>query len=194
MAKLPFEEQTGVPKTRIIKKRENEPSDKHEQVSFVLDREKTALLNKLAAVNHATLNTLMQSIWGILLGKYNGKEDVVFGGVVSGRPFALEGVESMVGLFINTIPVRVSYEEGTKFHKLLQKIQAEALASEPYHYYSLAEIPLGSGVKPAEARKLIFAPGRLSGMPLLKTSLISIGTKNPLTGDVKESNTGRARA
>ena len=60
--------------------------------------------------------------------------------------------------------------------------------------YSLAEIPLGSGVKPAEARKLIFAPGRLSGMPLLKTSLISIGTKNPLTGDVKESNTGRARA
>ena len=67
------------------------------------------------------INILTRVIWGILLGKYNGKEDVVFGAVVSGRPSELEGVESMVGLFINTIPVRIRFEEKMKFHHCFSK-------------------------------------------------------------------------
>jgi hypothetical protein len=50
------------------------------------------------------------------------------------------GKTSMVGLFINTIPVRIRFEEKMKFYRLLQLIQKEALAGEPYHYHQLAEI------------------------------------------------------
>ncbi|UCH95917.1 MAG: amino acid adenylation domain-containing protein, partial [Candidatus Aminicenantes bacterium] len=128
-----FEECTGVPRTKILTKEESRTGYRNETVSMVFDMEKTAGLNKLAAGNHVTLNTVAQTLWGILLGKYNGKEDVVFGAVVSGRPSELEGVESMVGLFINTIPVRICFEEKMKFYRLLQKVQEEALASEPYH-------------------------------------------------------------
>jgi amino acid adenylation domain-containing protein/non-ribosomal peptide synthase protein (TIGR01720 family) len=139
-----FEEQTGVPKTRISKEGSRY---KNETVSVVLDKEKTAGLNKLAGRNHVTLNTVTQAVWGILLGRYNGKEDMVFGAVVSGRPSGLEGVESMVGLFINTIPVRIKFEGKMKFYRLLQQVQEEALAGEPYHYHPLAEIQSGTALK-----------------------------------------------
>jgi iturin family lipopeptide synthetase B len=86
------------------------------------------------------MNVITQALWGIILGKYNRKNDVVFGTVISGRPSELDGVESIVGLFINTIPVRIRFEEKMKFHYLLQKVQEEALASEPHHYHPLAEI------------------------------------------------------
>ncbi|MDQ1353576.1 MAG: hypothetical protein QG657_3882, partial [Acidobacteriota bacterium] len=137
-----FEEQTGVPKTKILLNEEN--NYRNETVSIVFDMEKTATVNRLAVQEHVTLNTVIQTLWGILLGKYNGKTDVVFGAVVSGRPSQLDGVESMVGLFINTIPVRISFEEKMKFHKLLQQVQKEALAGAPHHYCPLAEIQAGT--------------------------------------------------
>jgi bacitracin synthase 3 len=139
-----FAEQTGVPRTKISKE---EIRNINAAVSAVLDMEKTARLNKLAGRNHVTLNIVIQTLWGILLGKYNGKEDVVFGAVVSGRPLELEGVESMVGLFINTIPVRIRFEEKMKFYRLLQQVQAEALAGGPYHYNPLAEIQSRTALK-----------------------------------------------
>jgi amino acid adenylation domain-containing protein/non-ribosomal peptide synthase protein (TIGR01720 family) len=140
-----FEEQTSVPQTKIIKQKENRY--KNETVLIELNLEKVALLNQAAAGHHVTLNTLFQAIWGILLGRYNGKEDVVFGAVVSGRPFELEGVESMVGLFINAIPVRIRFAGKMKFHQLLQMVQEKAIASEPYHYYPLPEIQSGTSLK-----------------------------------------------
>ena len=54
-----------------------------------------------------TLNTVMQAAWGILLGRLSGRDDVVFGVTVAGRPAELAGVEHMVGLFINTLPLRM---------------------------------------------------------------------------------------
>ena len=58
-----------------------------------------------------------------VLGRYNNKNDVVFGSVVSGRPSEIEGVEAMVGLFINTVPKRIKYEEDIRFNKLLNKVK-----------------------------------------------------------------------
>ncbi|MDQ1353284.1 MAG: hypothetical protein QG657_3590, partial [Acidobacteriota bacterium] len=134
-----FAEQTGILQPKL-KKDENQTGYSNRKISFQLDSHHTKMLNKMAARYHVTLNTFTQSIWGILLGKYTGKEDVVFGAVVSGRPFELEGVESMVGLFINTIPVRIRFHGAMKFRNLLQTIQAEAIAGEAYHYYPLADI------------------------------------------------------
>ncbi|MCX6578643.1 MAG: amino acid adenylation domain-containing protein, partial [Candidatus Aminicenantes bacterium] len=140
-----YEEQAGVPK--IMALANGESRYRNEEISVVLDRERTAGLNRLAAGNHVTLNIVIQTLWGILLGKYNGKDDVVFGAVVSGRPFELEGVESILGLFINTIPVRIRFEGNMKFYVLLQRIQEDALASEPYHYHPLADIQSMSALK-----------------------------------------------
>ncbi|MDQ1351276.1 MAG: hypothetical protein QG657_1578, partial [Acidobacteriota bacterium] len=142
-----FVEPTGIPKKVVIKQKENEPGHGKRQVSLVLTPEKTVLLNKLAAGRHVTMNTVVQVIWAILLGIYNGREDVVFGSVVSGRPFELEGVESMVGLFINTIPVHIRFVGPMKFHALLEKVQEEAVAGEPYHYHPLADIQAQSPLK-----------------------------------------------
>ncbi|HLP46107.1 MAG TPA: amino acid adenylation domain-containing protein, partial [Candidatus Kapabacteria bacterium] len=141
-----FEEHSGilVPRTRKLKE---ENYYQNETVSLGLDIEKTRQLNKLAAAHHVTVNTWVQALWGILLGKYNGKEDVVFGAVVSGRPSELPGVESMIGLFINTIPVRVCFAGKLKFNELLGRIQQEALAGEPYHYHPLAEIQSRTSLK-----------------------------------------------
>ncbi|MCP4146942.1 MAG: AMP-binding protein, partial [bacterium] len=109
---------------------------------ITLDEEKTIRLSQLAAVNKATLNTTFQTLWGILLAKYTGKNDALFGAVVSGRPSELEGVESMVGLFINTVPVRIRLplNEKITFNRLLQDIQKDGVESEQHHYYPLAEI------------------------------------------------------
>ncbi|MCU0289013.1 MAG: condensation domain-containing protein, partial [Acidobacteria bacterium] len=142
-----FTGQTGVPQTKIQKQEAQEVQYKDETHSILLDGVKTAALQRLAADNHVTLNILTQALWGILLGKYNAKEDVVFGAVVSGRPFELEGVESMVGLFINTIPVRVRFDPAMKFQALLEITQAEAVAGERHHYHPLAEIQAATLLK-----------------------------------------------
>ncbi|WP_240510040.1 condensation domain-containing protein, partial [Streptomyces malaysiense] len=75
-----------------------------------LDAGLVAELTGLARSWGVTLNTLVQVVWGVLVGGLTGREDVVFGSVVSGRPAELAGVESMVGLFINTLPVRIRLE------------------------------------------------------------------------------------
>ena len=105
-----------------------------------INKEQTKLLHAVSRTYGVTLNTIIQTAWGIVLSKYNNSEDVVFGSVVSGRPAEIEGIESMIGLFINTIPVRVQHGSDYTIGRLLQQVQNEALESEQYHYSSLAEI------------------------------------------------------
>ena len=67
----------------------------------------TAALQALAHHRHLSVNTLVQGAWAVLLSRYSSQENIVFGATVSGRPADLAGIESMIGLFINTLPVRV---------------------------------------------------------------------------------------
>ena len=115
--------------------------------SWTLDKENTAALNRMAAGCKVTLNHVVQAIWGIALGRYNRREDVVFGVVVSGRPEEIPGVETVVGLFINTIPVRVRWEDTKTFRELVQNIRQGAVESKPHHYSPLAEIQSDSILK-----------------------------------------------
>ncbi|ASZ61283.1 hypothetical protein CLD04_08935 [Bacillus subtilis] len=86
------------------------------------------------------MNTVMQAIWGVLLQKYNNSNDVVFGSVVSGRPEGIPGIENMIGMFINTIPVRVQTRTGITCADLMQNIQELAISSSSYDTYPLYEI------------------------------------------------------
>ena len=114
--------------------------------SLVLDEKKTQSLKQISGDFSLTLNTIMQGAWGILLSKYNNTNDVVFGSVVSGRPAELFGVEHMVGLFINTIPVRISYEGGSSVRDVLNRVQLTTIDGEMHHYNPLAEIQAASGL------------------------------------------------
>ncbi len=116
-------------------------------VGSQLSENSTNQLQQLSAVQQVTVNTVLQSLWGILLSHYNGAEDVVFGVAVSGRPADISGVEEIVGLFLNTVPLRVQTHRSQRFDELVKKVQADALAGEPHHYYSLAEIQSASETK-----------------------------------------------
>ncbi|KOR82143.1 hypothetical protein AM231_17460, partial [Paenibacillus solani] len=108
----------------------------------------TERLTKLSKRHQVTMNSMMQTAWGMLLCSYNNIDDAVFGAVVSGRPAEIDGVENMVGLFINTLPVRLgpNANAGT-FIETVQQLQQRALESEKYDYISLAEIQAQSDLK-----------------------------------------------
>ncbi|HEX3045917.1 MAG TPA: amino acid adenylation domain-containing protein, partial [Bacillota bacterium] len=118
-----------------------------EEISFVIPEKTTQTLENIAATNQVTLNTIIQGIWGILLQRYNNRNDVVFGSVVSGRPYEIAGIEEMVGLFINTIPVRIKTSAGQSFTGLVRQIQTEAFAAKKYDSHPLAEIQANSPLK-----------------------------------------------
>ncbi|MEH2435909.1 MAG: amino acid adenylation domain-containing protein [Nostoc sp.] len=100
----------------------------------------TDAIQSFARKHQLTINNLVQATWALLLCRYSQETDVVFGATVSGRPPSLVGIESMVGLFINTLPVRVQVSDDTQVLALLKDLQAQQVESEQYSYSSLVEI------------------------------------------------------
>lgn len=94
---------------------------------------------------HVTVNTIIQSLWGLLLGRYSNSGDVVFGSVVSGRPAELSGVDEIIGLFINTVPVRIRFDSDSSLKELMIETQKLALESQSHHYSQLAHVQSISG-------------------------------------------------
>jgi len=137
-----YTEHAGLPK-RSVRLQGDYVKQEH---AFVLDAGMTQGLEQVARQHHVTLNTLIQTVWGLLLQKYNRSQDVVFGAVVSGRPAELPDVERMVGLFINTIPVRVTSGAEQRVSDLLRQVQEAALSSERHAFYPLYEIQSHSGL------------------------------------------------
>ncbi|MBD2682799.1 amino acid adenylation domain-containing protein [Nostoc paludosum FACHB-159] len=90
--------------------------------------------------HHLTIGTLIQGVWALLLSYYSGESNVVFGVTVSGRPATLPGVESMVGLFINTLPARVQVANDISLLSWLQQLQTQHIEREQYAYTSLIDI------------------------------------------------------
>lgn len=120
---------------------------KSEVVSRALAEEKTSALKALAKTFGTTLNVLFQAIWGVIIAKYHNRNDVVFGAVVSGRPPEIPGIESMVGLFINTIPVRVQFTHDQAFGDVLGQCHRHFIEAESHHYCQLADTQSVSELK-----------------------------------------------
>ncbi|MGM7643954.1 amino acid adenylation domain-containing protein [Nocardia sp. JW2] len=110
------------------------------ETGFALTPADTAALTRLAADLGVTVNTVVQAAWGLLIARLVDRDDVVFGATVSGRPAALPGVERMVGLFLNAIPVRVRVRPEHTVAELLRTLQDEQAALFDYHYLGLGEI------------------------------------------------------
>ncbi|SBU96706.1 amino acid adenylation domain-containing protein/thioester reductase domain-containing protein [Streptomyces sp. MnatMP-M77] len=94
-----------------------------ESLVLDLDAATTELLRAMGRSHRLTLNTLIQGAWGLLLARLTGRSDIVFGTTVSGRPPEVPGIESMVGLFINTVPVRLRTAPGETLAALLTRLQ-----------------------------------------------------------------------
>ncbi|GAA2973395.1 non-ribosomal peptide synthetase [Actinokineospora diospyrosa] len=103
-------------------------------------------LGDLARRLRVTVNTLLQTAWGLVLARHLGRSDVVFGATVSGRPADLPGVESMIGLFINTVPVRVRLDPAETVTALLTRVQAEQARVMDHQYVGLSRVQRGTGL------------------------------------------------
>ena len=111
----------------------------------------TARLQAFARRHRLTLNTLVQGAWAILLARYSGKREVVFGATVAGRPGTLVDAERMVGLFINTLPVRARVDEAAALVTWLVELQAAMAEAQAHGHCSLAEIQRWAGTPGGEA-------------------------------------------
>lgn len=117
------------------------------EIKIFLDEQVTESLVSIARQSGATLNTLIMTLWGILLGRLSHTGDIVFGYVIAGRPAEIQGIQEMVGLFINTIPVRVrSQDSSIPFNRLLKSVQLDAIQSQTHGFLPLAEIAAESSL------------------------------------------------
>ncbi|HWO62050.1 MAG TPA: amino acid adenylation domain-containing protein, partial [Umezawaea sp.] len=105
-----------------------------------LPEELAARLYAVAKDARITVNTVVQGAWAVLLSCYSGLDDVCFGATVSGRPADLPGSESIVGLFINTVPARVAVPADDAVRDWLRRVQQEQVECRHHEYLSLAEI------------------------------------------------------
>lgn len=111
-----------------------------QEIEFRLDNSIMEKINQLSKLCKVTISTIIKTVWGVMLQRYNNTDDVVFGGVVSGRTPEINGMEKMVGLFINTIPIRIKTNGNELFVELLQKVQEAAIESEKFSYVPLVDI------------------------------------------------------
>ncbi len=118
------------------------------RVELLLPEDTTARIQQTAREHGITLGTLCRAAWALLLARHAGSRDVLFGATLAGRPPELDQVESMIGLFINTVPVRVSIPRRTRVMDWLGALQLEALDARDYAYASLADVQRWSGVAP----------------------------------------------
>ena len=121
-------------------------AESSESMPIELPVEQSRRLHEMARRNGLTVNTVVQGAWALLLARYSGERDVVFGTTVSGRPAELPGVESMIGMFINTVPTRVDVDGGRGAVSWLRELQEEQTESRNFDFVSLAQLKAWSDV------------------------------------------------
>ncbi|HEU5227602.1 MAG TPA: amino acid adenylation domain-containing protein, partial [Ktedonobacteraceae bacterium] len=133
------------PLNASVRKNAEGASGHHEQQIW-LSEKFTSDLQSLVRQHRLTLNTLIQGAWALLLSHYSGEDDILFGAVVSGRPVELTDAAEMVGLFINTLPVRVQIPANTRLLSWLQALQLELIEARRYEYSPLSQVQKWSDV------------------------------------------------
>jgi amino acid adenylation domain-containing protein/FkbH-like protein/non-ribosomal peptide synthase protein (TIGR01720 family) len=114
--------------------------------NWEMGRERTELFVASARRLGTTENSLFQTLWGIFIGKLTRRADVVFGATISGRTEGIPRVEEIVGLLINTIPVRVAWQEMTTFPELVERLRVQSAEGMERLSVSLADIQSATGV------------------------------------------------
>ena len=139
-----FGEPTPLPMTIDAGVRPEEPGAKIREI--ILSDALSERLRELARSSRTTLNIVVQGIWAVLLSRYSGCFDVLFGVVDSGRAADINGIENMVGPFISTVPVRVSVPDAMPFELWIRQLHATQVERDKYSYSPLVDIQGWSGI------------------------------------------------
>jgi amino acid adenylation domain-containing protein/non-ribosomal peptide synthase protein (TIGR01720 family) len=115
-------------------------SESSQAIQAALTAEQTTRLDHTARHAGLTVAAIVQGAWALLLSRYSGDRDVVFGATVSGRPAELPGVEDIVGMFINTLPVRVELDSGRDTLAWLRDLQVQQSQSRRYDFVALSQL------------------------------------------------------
>ncbi|MEU8390131.1 amino acid adenylation domain-containing protein [Micromonospora sp. NPDC048843] len=116
------------------------------QLDFTLSEAEETRLNDRVREYGLTLNTVVQGAWALVLSKLVGRDDVVFGVTVSGRPADLPGVDRMVGMFINTVPLRLRLDPAESLAEMLARLQGEQARLLTHQHVRLAEVQRSTGL------------------------------------------------
>ncbi|MBD1806827.1 non-ribosomal peptide synthetase [Microcoleus sp. FACHB-SPT15] len=114
--------------------------ERYDEEVIYLSEATTAALQSLARQHRITINTLVQGAWAILLSYYTGKTNVVYGCTLSARPLDLADAESMIGTFVNSLPVAVEVDAEAFLLPWLQQFQAYQVEMRHYDYTPLTQI------------------------------------------------------
>ncbi len=117
-----------------------------QRTELQLDSEATERLITGARSHGVTLNTLLQTAWATIVSRLTDRDDVVFGVTVSGRPAELAGVETMVGLFINTVPLRVRLDAAAPVRELCRTVQRDSAILRDHSYLGHTQLRAMGGV------------------------------------------------
>ncbi|NJO16203.1 MAG: non-ribosomal peptide synthase/polyketide synthase [Thioploca sp.] len=112
----------------------------YQEIYYALDPNHTQTLQRFTREQRVTLNTLVQGVWALLLSRYSREAEVGFGVTVSGRHIPLVGIERMVGLFINTLPLRLAVNPQTAVMDYLPQVQTQHQQDHRYAHTPLFEI------------------------------------------------------
>ncbi|WP_406289324.1 amino acid adenylation domain-containing protein [Embleya sp. NBC_00896] len=137
----------GVEEPTLLAPGSSAGDDGLDQIEVTLPLDVAGELNRRASELGVTINTLVQGAWALLLGRLTGRQDLVFGATVSGRPPEVTGVESMVGMFINTLPVRVEYAPGDTLAEVVTRLQHRQTGLLEHHHHSLTQIQQSVGLQ-----------------------------------------------
>ncbi|MEU3100291.1 amino acid adenylation domain-containing protein [Streptomyces griseoflavus] len=132
-------------------------------VTHTVDAGRTAELLAGARGAGLTLNTLLQGAWAVVVGRLLGRDDVVFGATTAARPADLPGSEDIVGLLMNTVPVRVRLDAARPFGALLAGVQEQQAGLRPYQHLGLTEVQRSLGVGELFDTVLDFASAPFDG-------------------------------
>lgn len=108
-------------------------------------------ITSFIANHEVTLAALIYAVWGIGLQKYNRTNDVLFGTTVSGRTSDITDIQDVVGLFINTVPLRIASDSGDRVFELVQRTNKAMRAREPFENTSLVDIQSQLGLGAGQA-------------------------------------------
>lgn len=124
----------------VDRMRQSDTQEGHREQYLWLSPESTAALISFVRKHQLTASIVVQAAWALLLNRYSGEEDIVYGLTFSGRPPDIAGIETMVGLFINTLPVRTSLDPQQPLWQWLKKLQAEHTTLAEFELSSLSQV------------------------------------------------------
>ncbi len=122
------------------KKNDSRKFQSYSKEKITLSVEDTRALQQMARENQVTLSTIVQAAWALLLHRYTGENDIIFGVTVSGRPVELAEVESMIGLFINTLPMRAKIRNDLPLNLWLKEVHKNQIEMQDYEFSPLVQI------------------------------------------------------